>query len=68
MLQSPEAEMKFQLHPIIYRVKGGRRRKGEGREGRGKSVSRQTVRVTNLTVQRSSGVEKPQELILQLLI
>lgn len=34
MLQSPEAEMKFQQHPIIYRVKGGRRRKGEGRGGR----------------------------------
>lgn len=61
MLQSPEAEMKFQQHPIIYRVKGGRKRRKEEKEGgrkRGKDISRQTVRVTNLTVQRSFGVEK----------
>lgn len=68
--------MKFQLHPIINRVERGRGRKGQGRRGRGKKeeeegrkkvVSKETLRVTNLTVQRPVGAEKSQELVLELL-
>lgn len=37
---------------------GRKRRKREGRAGRGKGVSKETLRVTKLTVQRPVGVEK----------
>lgn len=57
--------MKFQLHPIIYRV-------GRGKGGRGKEEEEGCFHtdpgVTNLTVQRPVWVEKFKGLVLRLLI